>query len=112
MCAQSCAVALMVCLLPAFAETNTSSSPIAILFRFDRPYSQAALREMQRELTTLMKPSAVRPEWHDRKDITASASFQKLVLVNFHGRCGAETAAGPNLPARASRPREAIPLGI
>jgi hypothetical protein len=85
----------MVCLPPAFAETRTSSSPLAILFRFDGPYSQAAFQEMERELTTLMEPSAVRPEWHDRRDITQSDSFQRLVMVNFHGRCRAEPAAAP-----------------
>jgi hypothetical protein len=50
---------------------------------------------MKGELTTLMEPSAVQPEWHDRNDITNSDSFQKLVLVNFHGRCRAEPAAAP-----------------
>lgn len=93
--AQSCAIALMVCVLPAFAETRASWFPVAILFRFDGPYSQAALQEMERELTTLMEPSAVRPEWHDRKDIAKSDSFQSLVMVNFHGRCRVEPVAAP-----------------
>ena len=91
--ALSCAIALIVCCPPAFAETRKSSSPLAILFRFDGPYSQAAFQEMERELTTLMEPSAVRPEWHDRRDITPSDSFQSLVMVNFHGRCRAEPVA-------------------
>lgn len=91
--AQFCAIALMVCLLPAFAETRTSSSPLAILFRFDGPYSQAAFHEMERELATLMEPSALLPEWHDRRDVTPADSFQSLVMVNFHGRCRVEPAA-------------------
>jgi hypothetical protein len=49
---------------------------------------------MERELRTLMEPSAVRPEWHDRRDITPSEGFQRLVMVNFHGRCRVEPAAG------------------
>jgi hypothetical protein len=91
--ALSCAIALIVCYLTAFAEAKTSSSPLAIVFRFDGPYSQAAFQEMDRELTSLMEPSAVRPEWHDRRDITPSDSFQSLVMVNFHGRCRVEPAA-------------------
>jgi hypothetical protein len=90
--ALSCAIALMVCHAPASAETRTSSSSLAILFRFDGPYSQAAFQEMERELTTLMEPSAVRLEWHDRRDITQADSFQSLVMVNFHGRCRLESA--------------------
>lgn len=86
------AIVLAVCLLPAFAETKTSSSPLAILFRFDGPYSRAAFREMERELTTLMEHAFVRLEWHDRKDITEADSFQNLVMVNFHGSCRAEPA--------------------
>ena len=93
--ALSCAIALMVCLPAAFAETKTSSSPLAILYRFDGHYSQAAFQEMERELTTLMEPSAVRPVWHDRRDITQADSFHSLVMVNFHGRCRAEPAAAP-----------------
>ena len=82
----------MVCHASASAETRTSSSSLAILFRFDGPYSQAAFQEMERELTTLMEPSAVRLEWHDRRDITQADSFQSLVMVNFHGRCRLESA--------------------
>jgi len=93
--ALSCAIVLMACYPPAFAETKTSSSPLAIVFRFDGPYSQAAFQEMERELTTLMEPSGVRPEWHDRRDIAPSDSFESLVIVNFHGRCRAESAAAP-----------------
>ena len=93
--ALSCAIALMVCYPAAFAETKTPSFPLAIVFRFDGPYSQAAFREMERELTTLMEPSAVRPEWHDRRDVTPSDSFESLVMVNFHGRCRAESVAAP-----------------
>src|SRR6202521_3783091 len=94
--ALSCAIALIVCYPPAFAETKKSSSSLAILFRFDGPYSQAAFQEMGRELTTLMEPSAVRPEWHDRRDITTSDSFQSLVVVNFHGGCRVGPAAAPS----------------
>src|ERR1700674_4285651 len=93
--ALSCAIALIVCYPPAFAETKKSSSSLAILFRFDGPLSQAAFQEMERELTTLMEPSAVRPEWHDRRDITQADSFQSLVMVNFHGRCRLEPGAAP-----------------
>src|SRR6266404_7933868 len=93
--ALSCAIALIVCHPPAFAETRKSTSSLAILFRFDGPYSQAAFQEMERELTTLMEPSAVRPEWHDRRHITQADSFQSLVIVNFHGRCRLEPAAAP-----------------
>jgi|SRR5579863_808791 len=91
--ALSCAITLIVCCPPAFAETRKSSSPLAILYRFDSPYSQTAFKEMQRELTTLMEPSAIRPEWHDRRDITPSDSFQSLVMVIFHGRCRVDLAS-------------------
>jgi hypothetical protein len=43
-----------------------------------------------------MEPSAVLPEWHDRRDVTPADSFQSLVMVNFHGRCRVELAAAPD----------------
>ena len=50
---------------------------------------------MERELTTLMEPLAVLPEWYDRRDVTTAVSFQRLVVVNFHGRCRVEPTAAP-----------------
>jgi|HubBroStandDraft_6_1064221.scaffolds.fasta_scaffold158597_2 hypothetical protein len=85
-----CAIALLLCLVPGFSQTKTPSSPLAILFRFDGPTSEAGFQEMRRELRILMAPSNVQPEWRDRATISASESFDRLVVVDFHGRCRME----------------------
>ena len=42
---------------------------------------------MRSELRALMAPSRIQPEWRDRATVTASDSFDNLVVVNFHGQC-------------------------
>jgi len=89
-----CATAVLVCLVPGFSQTKTPPFPLTILFRFDGPTSDAGFQEMRRELRLLMAPSNVQPEWRDRATITASDSFDRLVVVDFHGQCRMEAGYG------------------
>jgi len=86
-----CATALLLCLVPGFSQTKTPSFPLTILFRFDGPTSDAGFQEMRRELRLLLAPSNVQLHWRDRTTITASDSFDRLVVVDFHGQCRMET---------------------
>jgi hypothetical protein len=82
-----CATVLLVPVVPGFSQTKTPPSRVAILYRFDGPSSEAGFEEMRRELRVLMGPSNVQPEWRDRATITASDSFENIVVVDFHGQC-------------------------
>jgi hypothetical protein len=82
-----CATALLVCLVQGFSQTKTPPFPLAILFRFDGPASEAGFQEMRHELKALMAPSNVQPEWRERATITGSDSFESIVVVEFHGQC-------------------------
>jgi hypothetical protein len=90
-----CATASLVSLVPGFSQTKTPSSPLTILFRFDGTASDAGFQEMRHELQALMAPSNIQPEWRERATITASDSFESVVVVDFHGQCrmGADFAA-------------------
>jgi hypothetical protein len=85
-----CAIALLVYLVPGFPQTKTPSFPLTILFRFDGSTSEVGFQEMRRKLQVLMGPSNVQPEWRNRASLTASDSFDRLVVVDFHGQCRME----------------------
>jgi hypothetical protein len=87
-----CAIALLLCLVPGFSQTKAPSSPVAILFRFDGSTSEAGFQEMRRQLQVLMGPSNVQPIWRNRASLTASDSFDRLVVVDFHGQCRMEAS--------------------
>jgi len=78
------------CLVPGASQTKTPSSSLAILFRFDGSTSEVGFQEMRRQLQFLMGPSHVQPEWRNRASVTASDSFDRLVVVDFHGQCRME----------------------
>lgn len=82
-----CATGLLVCLVPGFSQTKAPLSPLTILFRFDGPASEVGFQEMRHELRALMAPSRVQVEWRNRASVTASDSFDRLVVVDFHGQC-------------------------
>jgi len=72
-------------------------APVTVLYRFEHFHSRIAFQEMQRELETVMKPLGYAPDWRGVAETPVESNVEKLVVVNFHGRCLAEAA---DLPAR------------
>ena len=82
-----CAAALLLCVVPGCSETRTPSYTVTIVYRFDGSPSETAFREMMDETRALLGPASLRPEWRNRAEVTGSDSFEKLVVVDFHGSC-------------------------
>ncbi len=81
------------CALFAFAAAGKASTPpasLTIVFKFDGSYSEKSVREMKRELDSIMKDSGLQVEWRDRNDVASSDSFSNLVVVKFRGKCRME----------------------
>lgn len=74
-------------------------APVTVVYRFEHFHSRIAFQEMQRELETAMKPLGYAPEWRGVTDTPMQSSVEKLVMVDFRGRCLAEAA---DLPARTT----------
>lgn len=89
-----CAIGLVVCFGSGFGQIK-APAPLTILFRFEAANSPIALKEMKRELGTLLEPLGFVPEWRDRADTAAADSFRQIVLVDFRGRCLMEAADLP-----------------
>jgi hypothetical protein len=99
-----CAAALTLCVVPGgYSETRTPSFPVTIVYRFDGPTSAVAFGEMEDEIQAVMGSTSLRPEWRNRAEVTSSDRFEKLVVVDFHGRC----RTGPG----GSMGKEDQPLG-
>lgn len=80
-------------LLLSFAYANAGDShtsppqTVAILFQFQQPYAQNALKEAERELKSLISDRTVKLEWHDRSSFEGKSTFSTIVVLNFLGDC-------------------------
>jgi hypothetical protein len=81
-----CAVGLLVTFACANAEENHPSKTLAILYNFEQPYSQSALKDTERELKALIGDT-VKLEWHDRTDFEGRSTFSTIVVLKFLGNC-------------------------
>jgi hypothetical protein len=63
---------------------------IAVFMDFESEPSAEALSQMEREITSIMKPSGLQFDWRMMKNRRSGESFLDLVVVNFKGSCQAE----------------------
>jgi hypothetical protein len=82
-----CAAALALVGVPDYAWTTPPYSSVTIAYRFDGAPSNFVLQEMSDEVRRLMEPSSMYPEWRERAQVSSSASFSHLVVVDFRGQC-------------------------
>lgn len=66
----------------AFATTR-----VTIVLQFDGRHSERSIGEMERELQSLMQNSGFELNWRQLDDLSASDSFQRVIVVRFHGSC-------------------------
>jgi hypothetical protein len=83
----------------AFATAN-----VTIVLQFEARHSDSSVREMKRELQSLMQDSGVELSWRRADELSASDSFPSIVVVTFHGSCEMKTLPPP-------LPTEPIALG-
>lgn len=69
--------------------------PLTVVAQFERAYSEDAVKEMQKELQSLMGNSGVDLSWRLLTDLALSDSFPDLVVVKFHGACNANAPSRP-----------------
>lgn len=62
-------------------------SPIAVFMDFQSAPSPEALSQMEREISTIMKPSGLEFDWRMMKDRQTGESFRELVVFTFKGHC-------------------------
>src|ERR1700730_4929096 len=82
-----CASALLLTFACANAEENHTPQTLAILYHFEHPYAERALREAERELKALIGDETVKLEWHNRGDFEGRPTFSNIVVLNFQGAC-------------------------
>lgn len=75
------------CLLPPLAAAPHNSAPdVTVVVDIKGPYSQPAMREMEREAAAILRSSGLALEWR-RRDTLNGASFNDLVVMTFKGSC-------------------------
>ena len=82
-----CAAALSLTFACANAEESHTPQSVAILYHFEQPYAERALKETERELKTLIGDETIKLEWHDRGDFEGKSTFSTIVVLNFQGAC-------------------------
>jgi hypothetical protein len=82
-----CASALLLTFACANAEDSHTPQTLAILYHFEQPYAERALKETERELRSLIGDQTVKLEWHDRGDFEGKSTFSTIVVLNFQGAC-------------------------
>jgi hypothetical protein len=85
--ARYCAAGLLLTFASANAGDSHTSKTLTILFHFEQPYAQGALKDTERELKALMGDDAIKLEWHDRGDFEGKPTFAPIVILNFLGNC-------------------------
>jgi hypothetical protein len=83
-------IGLALFVLGASGKSNDKPESLTIVFQFDGLHSEKSLREMQRELGSIMQDSRIQIDWRERDQVTASDWFPNLVVVKFKGRCRLE----------------------
>ncbi len=81
---------LLACLATPYATQLAASqeapSDVTVIVDIKGPYSQIAIKEMQREATQIIHTSGVRLDWQRRENI-ANTVFNDLVVMTFKGSC-------------------------
>ena len=80
--------------LSLLASCAFARQPLTVVAQFEHTYSDSAVKEMQKELQSLMVNSGVELDWRLLSELGPSESFPDLVVVKFHGACDA------NAPSR------------
>ncbi len=83
-----CCAYLVAGLALAMASEVVESVPpdVTVILDFKGVWSKAALNEMQREASFIIKASGVRLDWRQRS-AAANATFNDLVVMTFKGSC-------------------------
>jgi hypothetical protein len=85
--AKYCASVLLFTLACANAQDGSAKQTVAILYHFEQPYAERALKETLHELKGLIGDKTVKLEWHDRGDYEGKSTFSTIVILNFRGAC-------------------------
>lgn len=93
-----CAVGLLLTFACANAEESYTPPTLAILFHFEQPYAERALKETERELKALMGGETIKLEWHDRGGFEGKSTFSSIVVLNFLGNCDPQSESSFNGP--------------
>ena len=110
--AQYCAVGLLFTFACANAEEIHTPQTLAILFRFEQPYAERALKETERELKALIGNEAIKLEWYDRSDFEGKSTFSSIVVLNFQGNCDPRSASSFNGPMDSWLARMHVSAGV
>jgi hypothetical protein len=97
--ASFCAIGWIIFAAASLPGQVRTPVPVTVLYRFEHFHSRIAFQEMQRELETALKPLGYAPEWRGVAETPTKSNVEKLVMVDFRGRCLAEAA---DLPARTT----------
>jgi len=84
-----CATLLAIFCAPA---PVMAASAVTLVLQFDQAYSTRSLTVMKREVASIVSDSGIKVDWRLLADLHSSDSFEKLVVVRFHGACNMEPA--------------------
>jgi hypothetical protein len=84
-----CATLLAIFCAPA---PVMAASAVTLVLQFDHAYSTRSLDVMEREVASIVSDSGIKVDWRLLADVHSSDSFEKLVVVRFHGACNMEPA--------------------
>lgn len=85
-----CAFALMVAPVTGSADPvvrRVSPAALTVILEFDGPHSEISIREMKREIDSILKTSGIHFDWRMRDELREHDAFPDLVMVKFKGKC-------------------------
>jgi hypothetical protein len=79
---------------PVVVEGADSLYGVALVFRFDGPFSSTALDHLQIETDEILRPLSVEAGWFDFNRIAGRTFTNRLIIVRFKGNCEVNGYAG------------------
>ena len=110
--AKYCAAGSLFILACARAQDSSIPPTLAILYHFEQPYAERALKETERELKALIGDETVKLEWHDRSSFEGRSTFSTIVVLNFQGACDPRSDSSFNGPKNGWLARMHVSDGV
>ena len=78
---------ILLLLSSAPAVGGSPNSPVTVVLKFDQPYSNLSLSEMEREASAALKNTGLTFDWRLQDSLAPKTEFKSLLVFNMKGRC-------------------------
>jgi hypothetical protein len=66
---------------------GSPNSPVTVVLKFDQPYSNLSLSEMEREASAALRNTGLTFDWRLETSLQPEAEFKSLLVFTMKGRC-------------------------